>query len=137
MTCRCKGVDGIGNKADGSPCESPHVDPESSYCPAHGPGSAARMRERGRRGAEATAARNRGKGTVDAEQAPEPPESMEDAARIASWATHAVITGALDPRVSREVSNMLREYRAARKESDLDQRVRALEASATAREAGK
>ena len=137
MTRHCKGVDGHGNKADGTPCESPHVDPDTSCCPAHGPGAAARMRERGRRGAEATAAKNRGRGTVDAEQAPEPPESMADAADIASWAIAAVITGQLDPRVSREVSNMLREYRAARKESDLDQRVRALEAKATAREAAE
>ena len=137
MTRRCKGADGLGNKVDGTPCGSLHVDPGTSYCPAHGPGSGPRMRERGRRGAEATAARNRGKGVVDSEKAPDPPESMADAADIASWATHAVITGALDPRVSREVSNMLREYRAARKESDLDQRVRALEAKATAREAAK
>ena len=122
---------------DGTPCQSPFVDPETGCCASHGPGSAARMRERGRRGAEATAAKNRGKGVVDSELAPGPPQSMADAADIASWGTHAVITGQLDPRVSREVSNMLREYRAARKESDLDQRVRALEAKATAREAAK
>jgi hypothetical protein len=137
MTRRCKGADGLGNKSDGTPCEGINVDPESSYCPAHGPGSAARMRERGRRGAEATAAKNRGKGVVDSAQAPDPPETMEDAARIASWACHGVYTGLLDPRVGQQTAALLREFRTARKESDLDQRVRALEASATAREAGK
>ena len=137
MTRRCKGVDGLGNKVDGSPCEGINVDPQTSYCPAHGPGSAARMRERGRRGAEATAAKNRGNGTVDSEKAPDPPETMEDAARIASWACHAVLTGTIDPRVAQQTAALLREFRSGRKESDLDQRVRALEASATAREAGK
>lgn len=92
------------------------------------------MRARGRRGAEATAAKNRGRGTVKPEKAPEPPATMADAADIASWATVAVITGALDPRVCREVSAMLREFRAARKASNMDERVRALEAMANERE---
>ena len=125
-----------GTTAKGEPCASPFVG-DDGYCAAHGPLGSARMAQRGLKGAEATHRKLKGAGVVSAELAPAAPESMEDAADIASWAIAAVITGQLDPRVSREVSNMLREYRAARKESDLDQRVRALEAKATAREAAK
>ena len=115
-------------KSDGTPCQSPFVDPETGYCASHGPGSAGRMSARGRRGAEALAVKNRGRGTVDSEKAPAPPETMEDAARIASWACHGVYTGLLDPRVGQQTAALLREFRTATKESDLAARMQKMEA---------
>ena len=128
MTQRCKGTDGLGAKSDGSPCKGINVDPVTSYCPAHGPGSAARMRARGRLGAEATAAKNRGKGVVDSEKAPDPPETIEDAKVLAAWACHAVLTGCIDPRVAQQVTGLLREFRSATRDSDLAARMQQIEA---------
>lgn len=135
---QCKGVDGEGHKSDGSPCESPYVDPDTGYCVSHGPGAAVRMRERGRRGAEATAAKHRGKGTVDPDEAPDAPETVEDAKNLASWATRAVMTGVLDPKVGRVVKDLLKEFREAAKVADMEARLKLLESKlATAERAGK
>lgn len=108
-----------GTKADGSPCESPFVNPKTGYCHAHGPGAKARMAERGAKGAEATKRKLRGMGVVQKAQAPGAPETVEDAKLIASWAVRAVLVGEIDTKVSHQVANLLREFRAASKEADL------------------
>lgn len=50
-----------GQTKAGKPCKSPFVD-EEGYCPAHAPGGTATMRERGRKGAQTTKARYKGRG---------------------------------------------------------------------------
>lgn len=50
-TTRCKGTN-----VDGEACGAPEsmVDPETGYCPAHGPGGRNEMKERGRKGGKQT-----------------------------------------------------------------------------------
>lgn len=125
-TPACKGADGKGNKADGTPCQSPYVDPETGYCTAHGPGASADMRERGRKGAEATRRKLKGRGTVKADDVPPPPETMADAARWASWIPFAVTTGKLDPKIGDVAVRAIREFRGAFEKAGLEAEVKRL-----------
>lgn len=64
---RCKGV-----KADGSPCGAPSklVNPETGYCPSHGPDASEKLSEYGRKGGETTARRHHGKGGLTTDDLP-------------------------------------------------------------------
>lgn len=128
---RCKGVDGKGRKADGTPCEAPFVD-ESGYCPAHRPGGTADMRERGRKGAEATRRKLKGRGTVKADEVPPPPETMADAAKWASWIPFAVTTGKLDPKIGDVAVRAIREFRGAYEKAALEAEIQELRAKVAA-----
>lgn len=118
---RCKGTTKAGN-----PCQAPFVDPAVGYCVAHRPGGTGEMRERGKRGAEATRRLFKGRGTVKSSKAPAPPETMEDAKNLSSWATHAVLTGEIDPKVGQVVTGLLREFRGATKEAEMAKEIERL-----------
>ncbi len=125
---QCKGADGEGNKADGTPCESPTVDPETGFCSAHGPGASARMRERGRKGGEAFVRNVRRKGAAKADEVPPAPETMADAARWASWVAFGVTTGKLDPKIGDVAVRAIREFRSAHEKAELEAEVQRLRA---------
>lgn len=65
--------------------------------------------------------------TVLDDEAPPPPESLEDAVQWASWATWAVATGKIDGRTAHEVGYLLRAYMKSLDKVELGERVQELE----------
>ena len=90
---RCK-----ARKADGSPCMAPPslVNPATGLCTSHAEGAAERLRASGRRGAQVTARRFKGKGIRPEELGPL--ETHSDAKRWLRLIGEAVVTGRLSNR---------------------------------------
>ena len=90
---RCKGTN-----AKGEPCgvKEGVVDPETGFCPAHGPGASERMAERGRKGAKAMHARYRA-GGLDPDALGDL-GTVRDAQRWLRMIALGVTTGKLQPR---------------------------------------
>lgn len=131
MTRQCRDTN-----AAGEPCGSPFVG-EDGYCAAHGPNGSARMSARGAKGAEATARKMAGKGTVKANEVPGgPPETMQDAAKWASWIPWAVTTGKLDAKLGDVAVRAIREFRAAHEKAALESEIKELRAKMEEMEAG-
>ena len=116
----------------GGPCRG-WASPESAFCKFHDPDPA--MREQvtamRRRGAKETARVRRARRFAPVEDAPSAPETIADCLHWLSWTTHSVATGILDPKVAREIANLLREFRQALEGSDLSKRLGALEDAIT------
>ena len=80
-----------------------------------------------RASATTTARVRRARKFAPVEDAPSAPETIADCLHWLSWTTHSVATGILDPKVAREIANLLREFRQALEGSDLSKRLGALE----------
>lgn len=103
-------------KADGTECRAPALLDGSGLCAMHAPHLAEKMRRARTRGGRAAGPRRRPAERIQValpEEAPPPPQTLEDAVRWASWATHAVTTGRIHPKVAGEVARLLKEFRAA------------------------
>jgi hypothetical protein len=103
------------------------VDAETGFCRAHGPGGAEQLSEAGKKGGRVTKSRKARRRVVDPSECPEPPETLEDAARWLSWLPWAVATGKIDARTSHEAAYALRGFLDSRKAIDrTDERVKVL-----------
>lgn len=76
---------------------------------------------------KAEKARDDGMRTVMPDDAPPPPESLDDAVLWASWAIAAVATGRIDGRTAHEVGYLLRAYMKGLDKAELGERVEELE----------
>ncbi len=64
---------------------------------------------------------------MNPEEAPPPPEALEDVAVWLRWLTVAVVTGRVDARTAHEATVALKELRPTLEKIDLDRRVKELE----------
>ncbi len=115
---RCRGT----TKA-GKPCQAIRcmVNPVTGYCPAHGPGAFERLSEAGKKGAEATRAKWRGKGLRE-EELPEL-RTPEDAEAWLEALARAVSTGRLGHHEARAATGALREWLRAHEAGAVSERV--------------
>ena len=97
--------------AEGKPCGSPEsvVDPESGLCWAHQPGGRERLVEAGRKGAEATARKLRGRGGLEPGELPEL-GTPHDAQRALDIVAHAAAEGRLPQRQADATTRAVREW---------------------------
>ena len=104
--------------------------PDGPRCPAHDPSRREEWRTRAKLGAARSAAV---RGAPSPTEAPwplahgGPPRDADECDTVASWALHAVATGNLDVKVSREIAVMINAKLRAKKEGRLAERVRELE----------
>ena len=102
---RCRATTHIGDPC-GAPAE--FIDPATGLCPAHSPGGTARLREAGRKGAEATAKKLRGGGLESTEL---PPLNSPQAAAVWLEAIgRAVACGRLSHRDAVAATKAVREW---------------------------
>lgn len=90
-------------KTDGTRCQSPFTD-ESGLCPAHQPDGQARMRERAKKGGQATAAKHASQ--FDADQLPDL-ETPADAATWLALVGRAVASGALSHHAGNSITRTI------------------------------
>lgn len=112
-----------GTNADGEPCRSPVVG-EDGFCPAHRPGGREEMRERARKGAEATARKLRGKALSPDDL---PPLTSHEAAE--TWTDRigrAAATGTLGANAANAALRAVREWREAREGGRVSERLEEL-----------
>lgn len=111
---------------DGRPCDAPSnfVDPETGYCPAHGPNASERMAEQGRKGAETTAKKLRGEG-LDPDDLP-PLDSPQAAERWLEAVGRAVATGELSHNAGKAVARLVREFLRAREAGTVAEEIEEL-----------
>lgn len=110
---RCK-----GSRADGEPCGAPpeFVDPETGLCPSHQEGASERLREAGRRGAEATKRRYSGGGLVPEDL---PPLTSHEAAEAWTDAIgRAAATGNLSGAAANAAMRAVETFLSARERSE-------------------
>ncbi len=103
---RCKAIN-----ANGKRCDSPEplVDPETGLCPAHAPGGSERMALLGRKGAEATARKWRGRGGLEPGELPEL-GTPHDAQAALDIVAHAAAEGRLPQRQADATTRAVREW---------------------------
>ena len=103
---RCKALN-----AEGRPCGSPEsvVDPESGLCWAHQPGGRERLVAAGRKGAEATARKWRGRGGLEPGELPEL-KTPHDAQEALDIVAHAAAEGRLPQRQADATTRAIREW---------------------------
>ena len=105
--------------------------PDGPRCPAHDPTRREEMRTRAKLGAARSAAVRGAPSGVTPIDWPlahgGPPRDADECDTVASWALHAVATGHLDVKVSREIAVMTNAKLRAKKEGRLAERVRELE----------
>lgn len=104
-----------GRKADGRPCGAPgSLVKEDGFCSAHGPGAAARMADRGRKGATAMRRKWKARGLEPGELPPL--QTPHDAQHALETIVHAAAEGRLPQRqadaTTRAVREWLRAYEA-------------------------
>jgi hypothetical protein len=73
------------------------------------------------------AARQRSK-AADPSNAPKAPRTLDDAVRIASWITRAVLIGDIDVRVAEAATKAVRQFQLGEEKADLLRRIATLEA---------
>lgn len=123
----------VATKHDGTRCRMLNeLNPKTGLCPYHDPEREAEVGKRRRNGG----LNGGGHGlnrippkVVTPEEAPPPPKSLEDCVTYASWATHAVTVGLIDPKTCREVIGAVRQVQSALEKRDLERKVRELEAA--------
>jgi len=103
---RCKAFN-----AHGEPCGSPEsvVDPETGLCWAHRPGGRERLVEAGRKGAEATARKWRGRGGLEPGELPQL-VTPHDAQTALDIVAHAAAEGRLPQRQADATTRAVREW---------------------------
>lgn len=100
-----------GTNGKGEPCGSPEafVDPDTGYCPFHGPGGDERQQENASMGGRATAKKLRRPPASDRDTLPAP-ETIEDAKRWLAWTAENLATGMLSDREARALGYVLRSF---------------------------
>lgn len=118
---RCKAT-----KADGEPCGAPEtmVDPDTGYCPSHGPGASERLSKVGQKGGKATARRFKGK-ALDEGELP-PLVDGEAAERWCDIVGRAVVTGRLSHNQGKAALRAVKEWRESHKSGAVSDRLDAL-----------
>ena len=121
---RCEGV-----KADGARCQIVVAD-GTMYCLWHDPSQAGRRRAASarKRGAKASH-KKKLQGhikTVSAEEAPDPPKTLEDIAEWHSWQAWALATGLIDSRTSDSITKALVALRGVLEKTALSEEIEAL-----------
>lgn len=96
-------------------------------CFHHAPCCAEKRKEARKRGGKNAHGGKKGVRTVPVGDAPDPPESLEDAVVWASWATYAVATGQIDARTGHEIGYLIRALQDGLKAVDMEARVEELE----------
>lgn len=112
---------------DGKPCGAPEtmVDPETGYCPSHGPDASERLSAAGRKGGKATARRLSG-GGLDPEELP----PLEDHDAAETWTDtigRAVAAGRISANAGNTALRAVREWRESREAGEVSERVQELE----------
>jgi hypothetical protein len=115
-------------KRNGERCAA-GVRSEGDLCVWHDPERREVAMAARRAGAATTNARNSRVRTFDEDDAPGPPETIEDAVSFASRAAWGVATGKIDARTTHEIGYVLRAFLDGQKHLDrVDARVKELEA---------
>jgi hypothetical protein len=97
-------------KAAGEPCgASPQLIGEDGFCPAHRPGARERLSEAGRKGAEATARKWRGRSGLEPGELPEL-NTPHDAQAALDIVAHAAAEGRLPQRQADATTRAVREW---------------------------
>ncbi len=91
-------------------------------CVFHDPGRKRQAQAARRKGAKASHKKKMDGRirTVDASEAPPAPETIEDCAKWASWAVHAVAVGLIDARTADAVGKLLNALQRALKDSKVE-----------------
>ena len=115
-----------GTTKEGKPCRAipAMVDPLTGYCPAHGPGAFERLSEAGKKGAEATRRKWRGKG-LNEDELPEL-RTPDDAEKWLESIARAVSTGRLGHNEAKAAVSALREWLRAHEAGMMSDRVEKL-----------
>src|SRR5690625_4416063 len=116
-------------KDDGERCgNKSRIDPTSGLCVWHDPKRRGVAQEMRRRGAEAAtrARRQRQKvRTVEVDEVPGMPRTLDEVADWLSWLAVAVVTGQVDARTAKEATTAVDKLRLALKDRDrLDERLK-------------
>lgn len=113
-------------REDGTPCEAPSnfVDPETGFCPAHGPGASERLSEAARKGGRTTA-RKRRREKLDPDELP-PLESPQAAERWCDIVGRAVVTGRLTHNQGKAALRAVREWRESHETGAVTDRLEEL-----------
>lgn len=99
--------------SDGQPCQNTMgLCPKCGHCIAHCEHRADELKEAQRRGGRTTA-RKRGDSERVAlpDEAPAPPETLEDSLHWIAWAAYAVATGTLDTARANTIAKLMSEFR--------------------------
>lgn len=111
-------------KADGARCKMTSGLSEAGLCLWHDPDRRTEAQEARSRGGRSSGGSNRlPDRPVPASEAPGPPETFEDAALLAAWAIHAVITGAIDPKRAARVSSLTSVFLKATEKADQEAEI--------------
>lgn len=115
-----------GTTASGDPCKAPEamVDPETGLCPSHSEGASERLSEAGRKGAEATARKLKGKALDEGELPP-----LDSAHAAETWCDtvgRAVVTGRIGHNQGQAALRAVREWRESHDAGRLSDRLEAL-----------
>ena len=115
-----------GQNSQGEPCGAPSslVSRVTGLCPAHAPGGLERLRDAGRRGAEATARRFRNGGLAPDDLPPL--RSPQDAERWAEVVGRAVAERRLTHSEGRAVASLIREFLKAHSDGKVTRRIEEL-----------
>ncbi len=116
-------------KAAGEPCgASPQLIGEDGFCPAHRPGARERLSEAGRKGAEATARKWRGRGGLEPGELPQL-GTPHDAQRALDIVAHAAAEGRLPQRQADATTRAVREWLRAYEAGAVTDRLEELRAT--------
>lgn len=105
-------------KDDGQRCGSKIVT-ASGMCIAHDPARRGMFEAITARGGEIKARNEWERRAAAEDDAPAPPETLDDIVSWTSWLTRAVATGKLDHRIAREVTNALNSMRGSLEKRDV------------------
>ncbi len=119
--------DAGGRTAKGTPCRSHMNLGEAGLCLFHDP-----LRKHLAKAAQAAGGRARGEAMRRERAAlpadvPRAPRTLEDAEKVASWITHAVLIGEIDVRVAEAATKAVRQFQLSVEKRTLQDRVRELE----------
>ncbi len=115
---RCKAT-----RTDGKACRAPERMLDArGLCPAHRPGARERLSEAGRKGAEATARKWRGRGGLEPGELPEL-RTPHDAQKALDIVAHAAAEGRLPQRQADATTRALREWLRAHEAGTVTEQV--------------
>ena len=116
-----------GTKTDGSPCLVTFALSPDGRCLFHDPARADKVRAMRVNGGKAARPARRPPNAAPL-VVPPAPKTFDDAVAYASWLTHAIASGALDPKQGREATQALNSFRTALDKRDIAKRYDALAA---------
>ena len=117
MAAQCKAI-----KSDGTRCRQGSSLSDDRLCLFHDPDrkrAATIARKRGGKAAQKKRMDGKIK-TVSVSEAPPAPETIDDCAKWASWAVHAVAVGLIDARTADAVGKLLNALQRALKDSKVE-----------------